>query len=211
MNDRKIISAFSEEHAERLTGISKSQLRYWDRTSFFSPSMADENRRRSNSRVYSFRDVVCLKVLNALRNDARVSLHQLREVKEKLAHLGDDMWAKTTLYVLNRKVIFFNLETSKREEVVSGQAILEIPLQVVRGNMERAVELLWERDEESIGSVERKRGTVNNKPVVGGTRIPVKAIRAFKDAGYTVDQIQEQYPILTKKDIRAALEYGKAA
>lgn len=211
MNDRKIIAAFSEDHAERLTGISKRQLRYWDRTNFFSPSMADENRRLPNSRVYSFRDVVCLKVLNALRNDAGVSLHQLRDVKEKLAHLGDDMWAKTTLYVLNRKIIFFNPESSKREEVVSGQVILEIPLQVVQGNMERAVELLWERDEKSVGSVERKRGTVNNKPVVGGTRIPVKAIKAFKDAGYTIDQIQEQYPILTKKDIRAALEYGKAA
>jgi hypothetical protein len=33
-----IISAFSEEQAERLTKISKQQLRYWDRTGFFSPA-----------------------------------------------------------------------------------------------------------------------------------------------------------------------------
>ena len=154
---------------------------------------------------------MCLKVLNALRNEAGVSLHHLREVKEKLAHLGDDMWAKTILYVLNRRVVFFNPETSKREEVTSGQVILEIPLQVVKGDMKRAVRLLWERDEESIGGVQQKRGTSNNKPVVAGTRIPVKAIKAFRDAGYSFEQIREQYPVLTNKDIRAALAHDKAA
>jgi uncharacterized protein (DUF433 family) len=152
-----------------------------------------------------------LRILNELRNEARVSLPHLREVKEKLAHLGDDVWAKTTLYVLNRRVIFDNPETSKREEIVSGQAILQIPLKVVQGNMKRAVEHLWEREEKTIGNVQRKRGTANNKPVVAGTRIPVKAIKAFKDAGYTVRQIREQYPVLTDKDIRAALAHGKAA
>jgi len=104
-----IISAFSEEDAERLTGVTVRQLRYWDRTRFFVPSLADENRRQASSRIYTFRDVVCLKILNTIRNESKVPLQHLREVKEKLEHLGEDVWAKTTLYLLNRRVIFMLL------------------------------------------------------------------------------------------------------
>ena len=172
---------------------------------------ADENRRRPNSRIYSFRDVVCLKVLNTIRNESRVSLPHLREVREKLIHLGDDLWAKTTLYVLNRRVVFDNPETENREEVVSGQAILQIPLEVIHSHTEKEARKLFERDPETIGRIERRRGVASSQPVIAGTRISVRAIKAFKDEGYSFEEIQEQYPTLTEDDIRAALESGEAA
>jgi DNA-binding transcriptional MerR regulator len=165
--------------AERLTGITIGQLRYWDRTRFFTPSLANEDRRQAYSRVYTFRDVMCLKILNTIRNESKVPLQHLREVKDKLEHLGDDMWAKTTLYLLNRRIVFLNPETAQKEDVVSGQGILQIPLQVVRGDMERAVRALRQRDEKTIGRVTHHRGLANNKPVIAGTRIPVKSIKAF--------------------------------
>ncbi len=211
LNEGTVIAAFSEDDVERLTGISKGQLRYWDRTEFFTPSLADENRRWPNSRVYSFRDVVCLKILNAIRNEARVSLPHLRGVRKKLMRLGDDMWAKTTLYVLNRKVVFYNPETSRKEEVVTGQGVLQIPLSAVTGDMERAVCSLRNRDAGTIGRIDRSRGVASSQPVVAGTRISVRAIKAFSEAGYSIDQIRAQYPVLTDEDIRAALAHGKAA
>ncbi len=206
-----IISAFSEEDVERLTRISVGQLRYWDRTGFFTPSLADENRRLVHSRIYTFRDVVCLKILNTIRNESKVPLQHLREVRERLLHLGEDMWAKITLYILNRRVAFFNPETDQKEDIVSGQGILQIPLRVVSGDMQQAVRSLRERDSATIGQITRYRGTANNRPVVAGTRIPIKSIKAFNEAGYSIDQIREQYPILTAEDIRAALAYGEAA
>jgi len=206
-----VISAFNEEQVQRLTGVTMAQLRYWDRTNFFAPSLTDENRGRPYSRIYSFRDLVCLKILNKIRTEARVSLPHLREVKEKLAHLGEDMWSKTTLYVLNRRVIFDNPATRRKEEIVTGQSILQIPIHVVQSGMENAVRELWKRDEKTIGKIQRKRGIAGNKPTVSGTRIPISAIKAFSDAGYTIEQIREQYPILTKEDIKAALSHGKAA
>lgn len=202
-----VIAAFSEEQVQRLTGISKTQLRYWDRTKFFAPSYADDDRRQAYSRVYSFRDIVCLNVLNALRNDAKVSLPHLREVKEKLGHLGDDMWAKTTLYVLNKRVIFDNPETRAREEVVTGQSILQIPLEVVRGKMADAVKVLWTRDKTKVGTVEQLRTVVRNRPVIAGTRIPVQAIKNFAEAGYSVKKIIAEYPSLTPEDVEVALSY----
>ncbi len=206
-----VIAAFSEEDVERLTGITISQLRYWDRTGFFTPSLANEDRRVTYSRVYTFRDVACLKIINTIRNESKVPLQRLREAKEKLAHLGENMWAKITLYILNRRIIFHNPETDRKEDVGSGQGILQIPLEIVRGDLERAVRSLRERDERTIGRITKNRGTAADKPVVSGTRIPVKSIKAFNRAGYSLDQIREQYPILTIEDIRAALAYGEAA
>ena len=73
MSTGNVISAFGEEDVERLTGITIHQLRYWDRTRFFAPSLAADNRRAAMSRVYTFRDVVCLKVLNRIRNELKVA------------------------------------------------------------------------------------------------------------------------------------------
>jgi uncharacterized protein (DUF433 family) len=206
-----LISAFTEDQVARLTGISKGQLRYWDRTKFFTPSLAYENRRTAYSRLYSFRDVVCLKVVNALRNEAKVTLPHLREVKEKLSHLGDDLWSKTTLYILNKRVVFFNPETDRKEDVVTGQGVLQIPLRVVSSDMEAAVKAMRRREESAIGRIERQRNVAANQPVIAGTRIPVRSIKAFADAGYSVDEIRKEYPTLTEKDIRAAIKYGAAA
>jgi len=206
-----VIASFTDEQAERLTGISKRQLQYWDRTGFFTPSLAYGDRRASYSRLYTFRDLVCLQVINALRNEANVPLPHLRDVKEKLAHLGDDLWAKTTLYVLNRKVIFHNPESDAPEEVVSGQAILAIPLKAVSGNMEEAVGRLRRRDPGLAGKIERHRNIAHNEAVIAGTRIPVRSIKEFANAGYSVDQIRKEYPTLTEEDVRAAIEYEEAA
>lgn len=202
-----VVAAFSEEQVERLTSISKSQLRYWDRTKFFSPSYGDDDRRRAYSRLYSFRDLVCLSVLNSLRNEAQVPLSHLRKVKERLADLGDDMWAKTTLYVLNRRVVFNNPTTKAREDVVTHQGVLPIPLIVVKGRMEEAVKRLWARGTGKVGTIEKLRNVVHNQPVIAGTRIPIRAIKNFYEAGYTVKRIIAEYPDLTEKDVQVALAY----
>ena len=98
--DGTIISAFTEEQVARLTGLSVDQLRYWDRTRFFIPSYADENRRLPYSRIYSFKDIAELRVIGILRNQNSVSLQHLCEVAVELRKLSDDGWTKTKLYVL---------------------------------------------------------------------------------------------------------------
>lgn len=205
MSERNLVETFSEEMTSRLTGVSVRQLRYWDSDGFFSPSLAYMDRKVSFSRVYSFRDIVALKVLNTLRNDVNVSLQHLREVKQKLLALSDNLWCATTLYVHNKRVAFVNPESEVLEEVVSGQALLRIPLKVASDNMRDAVNKFRERDPTSIGKIEQKRTVASNQLVIAGTRIPVANVQAFAAAGYTIEKIKAEYPTLTEEDISAAI------
>jgi uncharacterized protein (DUF433 family) len=202
-----ILRAFSEDSAKHLTGLTTSQLRYWDRTGFFAPEFAEPNRRLAYSRLYSFRDIVALRTLSVLRNQYSVPLQHLRKVALKLSHLGYDLWTNTTLYVLNKKVIFHEPGTELPQEIVSGQYVIGLLLKTIISDTTKDVEKMRRRDPEKIGRVERSRYVNHNAWVIGGTRIPTAAIKRFKEAGYTAQQIIAEYPDLTLRDISAALRH----
>jgi uncharacterized protein (DUF433 family) len=198
--------AFTEEQTARLTGLTVHQLRHWARSSFFAPEFADDST-SAFSRVYSFSDLVSLQVLKVLRIDMGCSLQHLREVKAKLSHLGDEMWSRTTLYVLNRQVVFRDDKLDELREPVSGQIVMELPLKVVKTRMRQAVDDLNRRDSDDFGHIERKRNVSHNAAVIAGTRIPVASVRRLAEDGYNVDQILAEYPSLTEADIKAALDF----
>ncbi len=94
-----VVAAFSEEQVQRMTGLTIGRLRYWAKTDFFKPSFVEDNPRLPYSKFYSFKDVVALRTLEILRVQNNVPLQQLRIVAERLSHLKDDLWTKTTLFV----------------------------------------------------------------------------------------------------------------
>jgi DNA-binding transcriptional MerR regulator len=201
-----IIQAFSEDHVARLTGLTVNQLRHWDRTGFFTPSFADPNRKAAFSRIYSFLDIASLRVLSILRSKG-VSLQHLRKVSDKLSHLGESRWTKTTLYVMKKNVVFLEPETQKPREILSGQYTFEIRLMDVSADVQKAIEALHRRDDSKVGKIERNRWVAHNAYVIAGTRIPVSAIKNFHDAGYSDRQILREYPDISQADIKAALAH----
>lgn len=48
------------------------------------------------------------------------------------------------------------------------------------------------------------------KPVIRGTRIMVKNILGMVAGGYSIEQILESYPELTREMVQGALEYAAA-
>ena len=56
---------YNTKAASRLAGISLRQLQYWDERGFFRPSIKSA-RGRGSKRLYSFHDLVCLKVMKDL-------------------------------------------------------------------------------------------------------------------------------------------------
>jgi len=74
----------------KIVGITYRQLDYWARTDLIRPSIADA-RGSGTQRVYSYRDLLELKVIKSLL-DAGVSLQQARQAIEYLrGHLGEDL------------------------------------------------------------------------------------------------------------------------
>ncbi len=207
MGAGNVISAFSEDHTEALTGVSKNQLRYWDRTDFFKPSLASDNRRLAYSRVYSFKDILSLRVLNVLRNQYNVPLQHLREVATKLSKLSDRKWTATELFVLNKRVVFVEPDTDQYREIVSNQYVIGLPLKVVLSDTRRDVESLNDRGSNKVGKFERARYVNHNALVIAGTRIPVATIKQFGEDGYSIDEILAEYPTLTRADVEAALRF----
>lgn len=203
-----VTSAFSEDHVERLTGLGKGRLRYWDRTGFFAPEYAEADRRLPYSRIYSFRDVVALRTLETLRNDHKVSLQHLRQVAEKLSHLKDALWTRTTLYVVKRRVHFVQAKGSPPVDPTTGQYAIEaVALKAVMADVAKASSSLRGREPSHIGKIVRNRFVGHNAWVVSGTRIPTRAIKNYRDSGYSVDAIIAEYPDLTPADVAAALAH----
>lgn len=203
-----IVQAFTEPQTARLTDVSVGQLRAWDRTGFYHPSIA---RGSGATRLYSFRDLLNLRVIATLRNDLGLPLQHLRDVGAELRELDAEDWASVTLYVVKRRVVFDHPRTRLREEVVSGQGIVNIPLETVRGDMRAAIEQEFSRRPDSSGQIEKVRRVVSSEPVIAGTRILVKSVRAFIDDGYSDDDILAEYPSLTREDIVAVRESQIAA
>lgn len=206
-----VVSAFTEEQVERLTNIAVSRLRYWDRTGFFIPSFAASDRRASYSRIYSFTDIASLRVIASLMNQFNIPLRHLRHVISKLGTMDNAAWVRTTLYVMNRKVIFDEPESGRQQEVVSGQYMIGIELEKVLSDTKRDIASLSQRGEEKMGEIVKVRNVAHNALVVSGTRIPIRSIQEFAEAGYSVKKILLEYPTLTAADVHAAISYQKAA
>ncbi len=60
----------------------------------------------------------------------------------------------------------------------------------------------------ALGRISVNPEIMVGKPVIKGTRIPVDLIVRLVAQGLSVKEILEDYPRLTKKDIRAALLYS---
>jgi uncharacterized protein (DUF433 family)/DNA-binding transcriptional MerR regulator len=205
------VFAFSAEQVRTLTGLSDRQLRYWDNTGFFSPSYGEVNRRRPFSRVYSFRDVVGLRAVAVLRS--QLPLQQLRKVGAWLAAHYDEPWSSLRFTVAGREVCF--REPGSGQWVSTrppGQAVLrDFCLADVAAEMTDEAARLREREPCDVGRVVQNRFVMHNAPVLAGTRITTEAVWNFHVAGYSTDEIIQQYPRLTAADVQAAIAWESDA
>jgi uncharacterized protein (DUF433 family) len=201
-----VIQAFGEEHVEKLTGLTKWQLRRWDKLGFFAPQYAYEDRHVPYSRIYSFKDVVGLRTIAVLMKQHDVSLQELRKTATELVRRGYEHWADLRLYVLKKQVYFQEPGSSDVEGVWTRQLAM-VPIIDVIQDVETRVDELRKRDTSQIGQVEKHKHVARNSSVIAGTRIPTAAIRRFREAGYSKEQILRQYPTLSLEDIDGALAY----
>ena len=212
MTSPSIIGAFSADQVSQLTGLSRNQLRSWNRTGFIRPEFpVGDNPRSPFSHIYSFKDLLKLRVLNQLRNLYRVPMSELRRVERELSDLGDEKWTSQRLWVFNRKVVFVEPESTKKREIVSGQFVAPIALEVVTSDARKDIEQLNRRDSRDVGKIIKNKHVHSAAAVFSGTRIPVSAILDYLKAGYREPEILDRYPSLEAADIDAARNWHDEA
>jgi len=205
-SDNSVVAALSEDHVCRITGLSKGQLRAWDKRGFFVPKYAYDDRRSAYSRIYSFKDAVGLKAIATLRLDYKISVPELVKVARRLKEEGFEHWADTKLHVVKKQVNFVHRNSKKLQSLSDGQYSMLPIIDVIR-DVEAKIEEIKRRPDELKGRVERNKFVNRNSWVVSGTRIPTSTIRRYADAGFSVGEIISEYPSLTVEDVKAALEH----
>jgi len=78
------LEGFTAHQASRLTGCTARQLRYWDQIGLVRPSIQQTGGRPGVPRMYSFRDLVGLRVVKSLL-DGGMSLQKIRRAWEYLS------------------------------------------------------------------------------------------------------------------------------
>lgn len=74
---------FTAQQASRLTSCTQHQLRYWDRVSLVQPSIQGTGGRPGRRRLYSFRDLVALRVVRSLLDNG-MSVQRVRRAWDYL-------------------------------------------------------------------------------------------------------------------------------
>jgi len=74
---------FTSLQAARFTGCTGNQLRYWDKIDLVRPSIQSTRGRPGVRRLYSFRDLIALRVVKSLL-DGGMSLQRVRRAFEYL-------------------------------------------------------------------------------------------------------------------------------
>ena len=123
---QSIIAAFSEEQVERLTGLSKTQLRYWDRTGFSRQSLP---RKISAEHIA---DCIPSRMLSRSEQSAFSGISTMYHFSisakwpRNSATLRTICGSRRSFTFLIARSSFTNLERTSRARSVSGQYVIGV-------------------------------------------------------------------------------------
>ena len=106
----------------KIVGITYRQLDYWTRTGLVSPTI-QEARGSGTQRVYSFNDLLQLKVIKSL-TDAGASLQKVRQAIDYVRDHLDADWSRVTLVTDGAGVYACTSDAEVVDLLRSGQGVL---------------------------------------------------------------------------------------
>jgi DNA-binding transcriptional MerR regulator len=141
------MNIYDSKTASRIVGVSLRQLQYWDEQDFIRPSVKPAEGRGSK-RLYSFHDLICLRVVKDLAHHGftlqkiRRCLRPLKENSSQTEHPAESLKYLTDgeeLFVItdDRQKILAAIE---RQFVVSlgiGNLVRELDFQAKRAALDR--------------------------------------------------------------------------
>ncbi len=124
-------SGFTTKEVENLTKVSARKVRWWDKLDLVKPSVHYKKR---SKRFYSLRDVICILVINELRQND-ISLQKIKKCVEGARQAGiEDSLAKLRIAFLGNSIFF--KENGKYYDPITGQYAFESVLKLIRPQIE---------------------------------------------------------------------------
>ncbi len=113
--------AFTSKQACYLSGCTSHQLRYWDKVGLASPTIQSSNGKPGVPKLYSFRDIVSLRVIKTLLDNG-MSIQRVRRAWKYLTRNGnlEDQLSEVKL-VSDGETIFSVEEDKVFDALKSGQ------------------------------------------------------------------------------------------
>ena len=142
-------AGFGSTVALKLTGVTYRQLDYWARTRLVGSSIRQATGRGSR-RVYSFQDLVALRVVARLLK-AGVSLQAVRRAVEYLKHHADE--PLSTLGLIgqgNRVFVLMGSSSTMIEATADGQVVIAIDVEPIEKDLRTDVTELSEPREVDV-------------------------------------------------------------
>lgn len=188
---------YTHARLAELAGVTSRRLTYWEKSGLFTPRKSMKMRGRQ-VRLFDYTGAMTVLVLAALRE--RVSLQHIRQV---VGHLRErDFDVPEVRFAVVGPRVFFQTPDGEWEDVRDPMQIViseTLDLRPLRARLATA----RERDRESHGQLERRRGALGSQQLVAGTRVPVSAVERYLARGATVERILRAYPSLTEEDVNA--------
>jgi DNA-binding transcriptional MerR regulator len=154
---RAPMDGFTAEQATRFTGCTAHQLRYWDRIGLVKPSVQATGGRPGVRRLYSFRDLVALKVIRSLQ-EGGMSLQRVRRAYDYLRKKAQlDEHLSQVKLVTDGKSIFKVARNDGEllDALKEGQMAFFLAIDDIAKSIDgRVAEYLYDR-EEFIGALRR--------------------------------------------------------
>jgi DNA-binding transcriptional MerR regulator len=144
------MEGFGVLQASRLTGCTVHQLRYWDQIGLVRPTVQSTGGRPGVRRLYSFRDLVALKVVKALLEGGM----SLQKVRRAYKYLRDKAGLEEHLagvkLITDGQSIFKIVKSDGEvlDALRQGQMAFFLALDEITKNLDRSVaEFLHDREE----------------------------------------------------------------
>ncbi|MGH2704582.1 MAG: MerR family transcriptional regulator [Actinomycetota bacterium] len=134
------MDGFNVEAASRLTACTRHQLRYWDQIGLLRPGIQGTGGRPGVRRLYSFRDLVALRVVKSLL-DQGMSLQKLRRGFKELREKGnlDQHLAEVRLVSDGRSIYRIGSQAELVDLLRQGQMAFFVAIDEISRSLDRGV------------------------------------------------------------------------
>jgi uncharacterized protein (DUF433 family)/DNA-binding transcriptional MerR regulator len=191
--------AFPTLETAALSGATVRQLSYWRRKRGLQPALLEPEYRDGRTYLYSYRDVVALRMFVYLRE--RISLQKIRTAVNELDNLSDPKHLSAyTLIAVGNTIIWMepNSDPAERDHYVDlvgrpGQTVIAAAMEEVLSSFktESRKVLPFPRPLPRISS---NPDILGGFPVVHGTRVPYDLVAGLIRDNVSAAEIKSFYP-----------------